>query len=191
MTFTLGGTSGNVTVLAAGWLNAEHVWFVAVASGAADLPYTGTPCAATGGSASVNCAIWGVIDVDQGVLLSLNGQRDMSVSKATLIGDRLFIAGSPQNQALPQSGGSALPPISASGGHLLVKPPVGSPEFGSYLPAEFRVFDIVQVGDDVILAGSAPCPESPIHYASSRPVRLLRLDTSLTARHVGRAVGAD
>jgi len=181
VTFTLGGTDGNVTVIAAGWMSAERIWFVASAGGSAGLPYTGTPCPAGTTSAPLVCAIWGVIDVRQGTLLSLHGQRDMGVSKAALIGDRLFITGQPRTQALPQSAGSALPPISGNGGYLLVTPPMGSPEFGSYLPADFQVFDIVQVDGDVILAGSAACPECASNNTLSKPARLLRLDAGLTA----------
>lgn len=187
LTFTFGGSGGTISLMAAGRLSADRVWFVANAAAITDLPYSETPCPAFEGAQQVTCAIWGVIDVSAGTLLSLHGQRDFAASRAALVGDKLLIAGRPNTPNLPQSNESALPAPSTLAGYVVLASPMGEVEFSSYLPQQFFVFDIITVAGELILAGSAPCPECAV-FVLDRGVRLLRLNAQLSALRYDRIV---
>jgi hypothetical protein len=186
--FTFGGTTGTLILSAAGWLDGDRVWFAANAKGVNDLPYSAAACPDTGSPAAPDCALWGVIDVRQGVLLSLHAQRDLKVSDAALVDGRLLIAGSTTRTDLDQVPGSALPSNGPSGRYLLVAPPMGSAQSGSYLPAEFSVHAVVPIAGDLVIAGSAACnPCAPGTTASQR-IRLIRVDGSLTSVRYDRVL---
>jgi len=181
-TFTFGTAQGEVILSSAGWLDADRFWFVARVAGANDLPFTGSACAETTAINPPACTVWGVADARAGRLLSLSGQDGLAPSKAALVGDKLFIAGT-ASQPLPPLANS---PIAQAGSpfYLLKVSPTGAVESGSYLPSEFQTFDIFSFAGDVILAGRAACPTC----VGERPTRLLRLDISLVTLRYDRVL---
>jgi len=186
--YTLGGTSGTITLRAGGWLDSERIWFVANAQGAENLPYSAAPCPAAGPGEPPRCALWGVIDVAQEALLSLHAQPDFVVSKVLQLDGRLYMAGMATRADLPQLAESALSSATPGNGYLLVAPAVSAAEFGSYLPAEFAIQALLGVDDDLVLAGSAPCNPCLPGTAVSGQIRLLRASNALTALRYDRVL---
>lgn len=172
------------SMVGAGWLDDGRIWFVARVHGSHALDYTGPACAP-----AESCAAWGVIDPALDAVVSLGAQRGLLAWQAERIGDRLYVAGQATAGLVPQQP-SALPqPLDASR-YLLVVDPTGGVQFGSALPLEFNLQRMVAVGEDVVLAGSAPCPEcgGPPSYENTRRTRLLRLDSELGALRYDRVL---
>jgi hypothetical protein len=171
VTYTFSG----LVIVAAGWLDDGRIWFVAGDYGDRALPYTGTPC-----PTDVNCVIWGVIDTARDAVVSLSAAPGSWPVRAQQVGTRVFVFARTLDGS-PPSDPSALPQPRDSQRRLLVVTPGSDARFISSLPAEFDLFQAVAVGDDVVLAGTAPCPECGPSYEFDRRTRLLRLDAGLAA----------
>jgi hypothetical protein len=165
---------GTLWVTSAGWLDDGRIWFVTDVNDSQGLDYTGPACPPT-----ASCIVWGIIDPAVDAIVSLGAQSGLSARQAERIGDRLFISARTTTGIVPQQP-SALPQPLDGVRHLLVVDPAGGVQFGSALPFEFNLSRMFAVGDDVLLAGTAPCPECTAPtYESTRRARLLRLDREL------------
>jgi len=178
--FIFGSTQGQAYFTAAGWIDADRMWFVASVQGADDLPYTGTQCPTTTSASPVACTVWGVVDVRAGRLLSLNAADAFQSVRAALNGGRLFIAG----RTLKTRPSAASSPIEDPGtnSYLLVVDPERDVLNGIYLPQDFNPFEVVPVGEDLVLLGYTHCPQC----TESRLTRIIRVDAALTSMRYDR-----
>jgi hypothetical protein len=180
VTYTFSGAS----IAGAGWLDEGRIWFVAEDFGDRDLPYTGTPC-----PTGQTCAVWGVIDTGLDAVVELAAAPGMRPVRAERIGDQLYIAAR-LLAGTPSGAPSALPPPLDATRRLLIVDPEGAIRFDTALPVGLEIHQIVDVGTDLVLAGTAPCQPTcgSVFPGPSSSTRLLRLNRSLSGLRYDRTL---